>query len=564
MYDLKNYQSILNEKAVRVQTLFEKYPAESATLAARFNEVNEKKIRSTEPEIMFYGIYNAGKSSILNELIGEDRADVNDIPTTDRVTHYEWRGYKIADTPGIDAPPEHERVTQEHLQKADVVLFVMGTTGAYENATNYSRMKEIADSGKKIIIVLNDKGGYMNDGSIQEIKRKVAENMQRVGIDNVDEKYCIVEVNARSAKKGRLENKKNLFARSNLDELKNVILNELKSTTSFDILRSGIRQIENVLDDFIKNLESGENSELIKNMNRVLENFNKQKISIRRQINTYIDTQAEFLGNNLPQIIWASRNDKDRINELIANEIQRLNGKVQKEIQRQLQDTASILEMELKSFAEIKIDNRSADAETFKNILSQLNNVNVQATGAELVPQDAEGKTDFSTLGIAGGMLSESAGAIAANLAKTEIGKAVAKTAIGKFIGGAIPVIGPILTVVGILGTLANVFGGGNDRAKVEAQLQAQNEQERRRVEAEKQARQELNQKCLYMAENIAEELKTAVDDGISETLAKYEEPFKNNLQNAKNENEQRGNDILQLRELFDEYDRLCVELGGK
>ena len=270
------------------------------------------------------------------------------------------------------------------------------------------------------------------------------------------------------------------------------------------------------------------------------------------------------MGNNLPQIIWASRNDKDRINELIANEIQRLNGKVQKEIQRQLQDTASILEMELKSFAEIKIDNRSADAETFKNILSQLNNVNVQATGAELVPQDAEGKTDFSTLGIAGGMLSESAGAIAANLAKTEIGKAVAKTAIGKFIGGAIPVIGPILTVVGILGTLANVFGGGNDRAKVEAQLQAQNEQERRRVEAEKQARQELNQKCLYMAENIAEELKTAADDGISETLAKYEEPFKNNLQNAKNENEQRGNDILQLRELFDEYDRLCVELGGK
>ncbi|MBQ7630709.1 MAG: 50S ribosome-binding GTPase [Selenomonadaceae bacterium] len=562
MYELKDYQSILGEKAARVQSFFEKYPKESSALAPKFFETNEKKIRSTEPEIMVYGIYNAGKSSILNELMGADRAAVNDIPTTDSVTYYEWQGYKIADTPGIFAPIAHEQVTQNHLQKADIVLFVMSTTGSNEKAENYQRMKEIADAGKKIIIVLNDKNGDMgrNDENIQVIKRQVAVNMQKVGIDNVDEKYCIVTVNAARAKKGRTENKKNLLAKSGLDELKNIILTELKSTTSFEILRGGIRQIENILEEFIKNLEGNENSELIKNMNRVLESFNKQKISIRRQINTYIDTQAEFLGNNLPQIIWAKRDNQDQINQVISDEISRLNEKIQREIKRHLTDAASILELELQSFAEIKLAATTADAETFKNILAQLNNVNVETKGTEIVPQNSD-KTDLSTIGLAGGLITESAGAIAANLAKTEIGKAIAKTAIGKLIGGAIPVIGPILTIVGVLGAL---LGGGNDREKVEAQLQARNEQERRRVEAEMQARQELNQKCLYLADNIADELKTAADNGISEALAKYEEPFKKTLAERQTDNEKLSDDIVKLREIFNEYDLICVELGAK
>ena len=558
MNELKDYQKILGEKAARVENFFAKYPNESSALSPRFAEVNEKKIRSTEPEIMVYGIYNAGKSSILNELMGADKAAVNDVPTTDSVTYYDWNGYKIADTPGIFAPIEHQEVTQSHLKKADVVLFVMSTTGSNEKAENYNRMKEIADAGKKIIIVLNDKNGDLgrNDENIQLIKRQVATNMQKVGIENVDEKYCIVTVNAMRAKKGRTENKQNLLAKSGLDELKNVIVTELKKTTSFDILRGGIRQIENILDEFIKNLAANENSELVKNMNRVLENFNKQKISMRRQINTYIDTQAEFLGNNLPQIIWANRDNKDKINEVVGAEIQRLNEKVQREIQRQIQDAASILELELQSFAEIKIDAASVDAETFKNILSKLNTVNAQVNSTEIVAQDSNG-TDFSNIGLVGGILSQSAGAIM----KTEIGKALAKTALGKIIGGAIPVIGPILTIVSVLGAL---FGGGNDKEKLEAQIQARNEQERRRVEAEMQARQELNQKCLYLADNIAEELKSAADTGIAETLAKYEEPFKNSLKERQNENEQLSGDIVKLREIVNEYDLICVELGGK
>ena len=416
MNELKDYQSVLAEKAGRVESFFAKYPDDSAELGKTFAEICATKISKVEPEIMVYGIYNAGKSSILNELIGEDKAEVEDKPTTDAVTYYDWQGYKIADTPGIFAPIEHEEVTQEHLKKADIVLFVMSTTGSNEKEENYRRMKEIADAGKKIIIVLNDKNGDLGrrDENIQEIKRKVAVNMKQVGIEDVDEKYCIVTVNAARAHKGRTENKSGLVEKSGLGELKNVILNELKRTTSFEILRGGIKQLENILDEFIGKLEAKENSELLRKMNQVLETFNKQKISMRREINTYIDTKAEIFGEMLPQIIWSNRDKQNQLNEIMGEEVAKLNAKVQAEIQRQLQETAAILELELKSFAEIKIESSSVDAESFKNILARLNDVNTQQTQELVVKKDDDAKLDPSTIGIAAGLLTESGTAIAA------------------------------------------------------------------------------------------------------------------------------------------------------
>lgn len=563
MNELKDYQSVLADKARRVESFFAKYPEDAAELRKTFADINNGKIRKVEPEIMVYGIYNAGKSSILNELIGEDRAIVEDKPTTDAVTYYDWQGYKIADTPGVFAPIEHEEVTQAHLKKADIVLFVMSTTGSNEKAENYRRMKEIADAGKKIIIVLNDKNGDLgkHDENIQEIKRKVAINMRAVGIEDVDEKYCIVTVNAARARKGRLENKLKLLEKSGLGELKDVILSELKRTTSFDLLRGGIRQLENILEEFIGKLNTRENSELLRKMSRILETFSKQKVSMRRQINTYIDTQAENFGAMLPQIIWSNRDKQEQIETVVQQEVERLNSKVQREIQQQLQDAATILELELQSFAEIKFDATSVDAESCKNILAQLKDINAQLTTQALVETKDNEKLDPSTIGIAAGLLTESGTAIATQLAKTGIGKAIASTAIGKVLGSVVPVIGPIITVVSILGAL---FGDNNDREKLDAKLAARNEAERRRVEAEMQARQELNQKCRYMADNLADELKAAADNGVKEILSKYEEPFKAEIESRKAEDEQVAADIVALNALYNEYDLLRVELGAR
>ena len=76
------------------------------------------------PRVMVFGTYNAGKSTLINALIGAEVARVADEPATDKVTTYPWRGFLLDDTPGIDAPIAHEQVTRAHVETCDAVLFL--------------------------------------------------------------------------------------------------------------------------------------------------------------------------------------------------------------------------------------------------------------------------------------------------------------------------------------------------------------------------------------------------------------------------------------------------------
>ena len=251
MRELTNYQSILQEKSEVAEGYFCKYPDLAIDEVKRYRDINNTKVKSTLPEIMVYGIFSAGKSSIINELIGDDKARVSEIPATDKVTYYDWQGYKLADTPGVAAPIKHEEITKEHLKKADIVLFVMSNAEGYELETNYSRMTDIADAGKKIIIVFNDKNGDLgkHDDTLQLIKQKIDANMRKNGIANIDDRFHIEIVNADRARKGRITNKPAHVEMSNISGLKNIILTEWKKTSSFDVLRRSIVQMEECLEN---------------------------------------------------------------------------------------------------------------------------------------------------------------------------------------------------------------------------------------------------------------------------------------------------------------------------
>ena len=282
---LIDYKTKLNENHICLKNSVKPYMEEYGSIkeaVLRIDDLYATKLSEIKPQIMVYGIYNAGKSSIINELLGSDDARVADAPTTDSVDYYEWNGYKLADTPGVGAPIEHEYVTTEHLKKADVVIFVMSTSGSNEKAENYARMKDIVDAGKKVIIVLNDKNGDLgqNDENIRVIKTKVAENMKKIGIPDVDSKYCIIAVNAARAKKGRLENKQGMLQRSNIAELGKIVLTELKNTDNFAVIRNTIFEIEKNIEIIINNLEKCDNEEEIRCINNLLSSLRERKNNI--------------------------------------------------------------------------------------------------------------------------------------------------------------------------------------------------------------------------------------------------------------------------------------------
>ena len=59
------------------------------------------------PTIMFYGLYNAGKSTLINALCQEYVAKTGDVPTTAAIQPVPWEGYSLVDTPGINAKDAH-------------------------------------------------------------------------------------------------------------------------------------------------------------------------------------------------------------------------------------------------------------------------------------------------------------------------------------------------------------------------------------------------------------------------------------------------------------------------
>ena len=111
----------------------------------------------SEPSLMFYGIYNAGKSSLLNAIFGKTVASVNDIPETHKITRYQWRRYTLVDTPGLNGPIEDEQITIPEVKKNDVIMFVIDDSDNFDSDVITKKIIEILEAGKPCIIVINTK-----------------------------------------------------------------------------------------------------------------------------------------------------------------------------------------------------------------------------------------------------------------------------------------------------------------------------------------------------------------------------------------------------------------------
>lgn len=181
----------------------------------------EQRAADATPTVMVFGIYNAGKSTLLNALIGEERATVSARPETSVVTAYEWNGFKLLDTPGIDAPSEHELVSREQLGESDIVLFVLSTNGSFDEKAIYDEIVNIVAAGKPVMVIVNNKDGYAEaDADYRAIYDKVLANLDAAGhahdLRDLAKRVPVRLVNAKVALKGRLSGNDALIAASGL------------------------------------------------------------------------------------------------------------------------------------------------------------------------------------------------------------------------------------------------------------------------------------------------------------------------------------------------------------
>lgn len=248
----------------------------------RINENVIGLLNFEKPRVMVYGIYNSGKSTLINALCKEERAETADRPMTAQIAEFDHGDYVLIDSPGVDAPIEHEEVTEKYISKCHIILFVISTKGMFEDRDNYRRLAELIERDVPFIIVLNDKGGcqikqewtneqkkraeFEHEHELKTIQHKVIKNLMDESKDKkIDEKYEVVVLNAKKAITGIQKNKPQLYDISKVGFLDTRITQLLQSSKSIKALFqqpiSNLKDCMNELEKLITQEMNGNKSE---------------------------------------------------------------------------------------------------------------------------------------------------------------------------------------------------------------------------------------------------------------------------------------------------------------
>lgn len=195
------------------------------TKQRQMKEKIEPLLVYAKPKIMVYGIYNGGKSTLVNAICGRAVAEVADRPMTDRITEYDAGKYILVDSPGVNAPMQHEEIADSHLEGCHMILFVISSKGIFEDRVNYEKMGNLIQKGLPFYIVLNERSVSKEDKKkheeeLKSIERKIIKNLSAYsGVPNVEGKYEVIRVNAKRAWTGIEKKKEDMFALSNIPAL---------------------------------------------------------------------------------------------------------------------------------------------------------------------------------------------------------------------------------------------------------------------------------------------------------------------------------------------------------
>lgn len=583
---LIDFKKQLNDILTRLKEDTAPYMEKMPIVAAKMADIEKlykEKIENTKPQIMFFGLYNAGKSSLLNELLRDDVAKVADVPTTDHVDYYNWRGYTIADTPGVGVPIEHEEVTNEAIRKADVVLFVMTNAGSFEKKENYVRMKDIIDAGKKIIIVINDKSNFLPQECYEEmmqVQQKIYDNMMTLDIDNVKEGFTILFVNAKLAHKGRTANKPLLWEKSQIAELESYILSEMKNSDDFAVIRHAIYEInqdvEAIVEAIREQLSQVDTNPEYMAIQKVLNGLHNSKIQVRKNMSDFISSQTNRLGVTLPDAIWAVKEDQAKIDQTVQQAQQNLSEKVKAHLEDQLQTVVDDLSMDWTNFVvemqkleaqRIRVDEPQVEAAQSTEIPEENTDFIKESMGAWAESKmDAETARTIASEGtqLLEGMMK----GVDFKIGKGGLGKyLLKKTGLGAFIK-SVPFIAqvpvPPLEIV-ILGytTLKHFLGDDGAYERARAQAERENAMAEAKAQAEEQARQALQQKCLYMVDDIKENLILWTNQVIRSHIGNYEDNLSDKMKTLMNDQTNALGVVSHLAKISDDYDKLAIDMKG-
>jgi small GTP-binding protein len=214
-------------------------------------------VRADKLRFALMGQYNAGKSTLVNALLGEKAADTGDKPTTREAQTYKFRDFHILDLPGSDARVSEQQEAERALGEAHLVLYVVSSKTGLDYESFWEGLRSLRDSGQPWLLVVNDKQPHPDEASERCFReqlltrfRSQAREMARL----TDLGGQVFWINAESALLARLAEppKRGLEAVSGIVPLENQVVELLSKSDNF--LRNVPR-----LTDLLKALVDAEN-----------------------------------------------------------------------------------------------------------------------------------------------------------------------------------------------------------------------------------------------------------------------------------------------------------------
>jgi len=153
--------------------------------------------------VAIVGATNTGKSTLLNALLGEERAIVSDIHGTTRdfiedVVNIDGVAFRFVDTAGIRKTREEIEIigierTYEKIKSASIVVLMLDCERPESFMDALIGLRQKANEGQDLVVVLN-KTDLLPDNRIASYKSEVLRDLLSVGIHAID----VVPISAKS------------------------------------------------------------------------------------------------------------------------------------------------------------------------------------------------------------------------------------------------------------------------------------------------------------------------------------------------------------------------------